>query len=480
MTLAEYAHAVRKRWLTIAVLALLGALAGYLFAQFTPEQYRSTGSVLITSTRGDSTAELTQGSAFVRDTIPSFVVLATSDVVLRPVIDELQMETTPARLGSLVSASAPLDSAVIEIAVVHGSAARAQEITRAVMESFAAQVSAVSPHTSSGDPTVEAKTIQFASLSRWAFAPNTRLLTAGGALAGFALGVLYALARRLVGDHIGGPRDVAELTPIPVLGQVLETRRDTTLARVTLQDPLSPEVESVRALAANLHFLRVDGGLESVVITSSDQGEGKSTLALALALVVAESGKRVLLIDADLRRPSIARSTELEGAVGLTDVLLGDVSFEDAVTPWGDPNLTFLMAGPVPPNPAQLLSSQSMDDLIATAEREFDLVIIDSGPVLSVSDTIWLSHAGSGALLVVRWGHTSRRRLSRALTALQHAEATVLGVALVRKPRRGVTRYEYAAEPSRDKSKGSSRRARRSGGSDAPAVRAGEARSAAP
>jgi polysaccharide biosynthesis transport protein len=445
MTLIEYAYALRRRWITIVVLAVLGGVAGFLVAHFTPESYRSTGSVLVTSNRGDSTSELTQGSTFVQTTIPSYVVMATSDVVLQPVIDDLGLDTTPTQLSNIVTASSPLGTAIIQVSVVRGDAEQAKRIADAVMDSLATEIPKVSPHSADGKSAVTVTTIQDASLPGSPFQPNTRLSTALGILAGLVIGAVYAAARRLFGDHVSSPRDVAQLTETPVLGQVLESKRSTVLAQSLLQDPLSAEAESVRALAANLNFLRIDGGLRSLVVTSPDQGEGKSSVALGLAVVVAESNKRVLLIDADLRRPSIAKYTGLEDAIGLTGVLLGDVKLVEAIEEWGVPHLSVLPSGPIPPNPTQLLSSEAMQELIRTSEREFDLVIIDSGPVLSVSDSIWLSHASSGAILVARWGHTSRRHFARALSALDGAKSRMLGIVLNRKPRRGASRYEYTA-----------------------------------
>ena len=445
MSIVEYAYALRKRWLAIALLAILGAAGGYLSAYLSPDLYRSTGSVMIGSDRGDSTSELTQGSTFVQGTIPTYVVMATSDVVLDPVIRELDLDTTSAQLAALVSASTPLGTTIIEVSVSHGDPERAQEIAAAVLDSLGAVIPEVSPHSAEGKPSVTVTTIQQPNVPRFPYSPNTRLSTALGGLIGLVAGVVYALARRLFGDHISSPRDVEQLTEAPVLGQVLESKRGTTLPEVVLRDPLSPEAESVRALAANLNFLRIDGGLRSLVITSSDQGEGKSTIAIALGLVVAESAKRVLIIDADLRRPSVARVTGLEDGVGLTGVLLGDIALPEALEDWGVPGLYVLTSGPTPPNPSQLVSSDAMKELITTSESEFDLVIIDTGPTLSVSDAIWLSHATGGALVVARWGRTSRHHLSRALTALERAESRILGVVLTRNPRRGSSRYEYAA-----------------------------------
>lgn len=447
MSLIEYGRGLRKRWVSIVLLVILGGVAGFLVAHATPDEYKSTGSVLVTSSYSESTSELNQGSAFVMSAMPSYVVLATSDTVLRRAIDEVGLNTTPARLRADVSAATPLGTSVIQVSGVRGSAAEARGITAAVMRSLVATLPKVSPHGAKGQSSITASVIQNATLPAGSFLPNTKLNVVVGALIGLLVAAAYALLRRVIGDPIKGPGDIAEITDSPVLGQVLESKREMALSRLLVHDPLSPEAESVRTLGTNLNFLRVDGGLRSVVITSPRADEGKSTLALGLAVIAAESGKRALLIDADLRRPSIARKTQLEAAVGLTDVLLGDVTLEDAVQPWTSGNVTILVAGSVPPNPSQLIGSAAMRELIEACENDYDLVVIDSGPVLSVSDTLVLSHLCGGALLIARRGRTTRRAFAQALTALHNADPKLIGTALTRVPARGgARRYHYRPE----------------------------------
>lgn len=447
MSLTEYARALRKRWVSIVLLVVCGGIVGFLVAHATPSEYQSTGSVLVTSSYSESTAELNQGSAFVMSAMPSYVVLATSDTVLRPAIDELGLGTSPAQLRGDVSASTPLSTSVIEISGVQSSAAEAHAVTAAVIRSLLTTLPKASPHGAKGQPSVTGSIIQQATLPAGSFLPNTRLSVIVGAMIGLLVAVAYALLRRVIGDPIKGPRDIAEITDAPVLGQVLESRHGTALSRLLVHDPLSPEAESVRTLGTNLNFLRVDGGLRSVVVTSPRPDEGKSTLALGLAVIAGESGKRVLLIDADLHRPSIARKTQLEAAVGLTDVLLGDLTLEDALQPWGKGNVTVLVAGSIPPNPSQLISSDTMRNLVEACEKEFDLVVIDSGPVLNVSDTLLLSHMCGGALLIARRGRTTRRAFAQALIALHNADPKLIAAALTRVPPHGsARRYQYHPE----------------------------------
>jgi capsular exopolysaccharide synthesis family protein len=275
--------------------------------------------------------------------------------------------------------------------------------------------------------------------------PAKKLWVAAGALLGLVIGVGVALGRRLVGSAIADADDVARVTDVPVVGQIAESRRGTTLPAAVLADSLGIEAESLRGLTANLSFLGVDHGLRSLVITSPSPGESKSSVATATALVLAEAAHKVLLVDADLRAPSIHLLTNLDNSIGLSTVLIGDDSLERAVQSWGQDGLHVLTSGPQAPNPGQLLSSDAMRGLLATAESTYDFVVVDSAPLLSVVDAVWLGHMVSGALVVARRGKTTSRALSRALDTLASSRTSVSGIVISRVRRGTKTKYAYVA-----------------------------------
>jgi capsular exopolysaccharide synthesis family protein len=180
------------------------------------------------------------------------------------------------------------------------------------------------------------------------------------------------------------------------------------------------------------------------VITSSIAGEGKTTTVSNLAVALAEIGKRVLLVDADLRRPRIADVFQLIEAAGLTDVLTGDVECSDAIQDWGvNRQLCVLTAGSVPPNPAELLESEQMAELMANWQRDYDVVLLDSPPVLPVTDAVILSRMATGTVLVCASGRARRPEVNSALNALSQAESPVLGVVVTMLPERGQYSYSY-------------------------------------
>jgi len=193
----------------------------------------------------------------------------------------------------------------------------------------------------------------------------------------------------------------------------------------------------VQGLVANLNFLDLHSGLSAVVITSSTPQESKSSVAAALATSVAGSGKKVLLIDCDLRNPSLGQLTGLENAVGVSNVISGQYLVKDAIQGWL-PGVDVLTAGPVPPNPAQILSSPRFAELVEDLKTTYDFLIIDSAPVLVAADAVWLGHCTDGVLLLCRRGKVSTAKLARALEVLRTGQTETLGIVLTRiRSRRG-------------------------------------------
>lgn len=453
MTLSDYARAVLHHWVTILVLLLIGAGAGFGVAYLTPDSYRSTGAVLITSDRGDSTSELVQGSTYIQNLVTTYVLLAKSEAVLQPVIDGLELQTTPRALASTIQASSPINSVIIEISATSTSPEEAQNVAQAVVESLSEVVTkGVAPTGSNGDPTIRLTAIENPAEPRAPFAPNTRLHIVLGALTGFALGVLYAVVRSLAWRPIRTKGDIEKIAAVPVLGEVVEARKGTSLPSAVLAEPLGHEAESLRGVAANLSFLRVDRSLRSITITSASPGEAKSSVATALATIVGESADRVLLIDADLRSPSLATLTQLDDGLGLANVLIGESSLEQAVQPWGTPGLDVLTAGSTAPNPGQLVASAAMSDLLDRARELYDFIIVDTAPLLAVTDAKWLSSMTDGAILAVRYDKTSVRSFEKVIANAGAGSMQLLGAVLTRVPRRG-SRYGgggYGVTPRAD------------------------------
>jgi capsular exopolysaccharide synthesis family protein len=206
---------------------------------------------------------------------------------------------------------------------------------------------------------------------------------------------------------------------------------DADLSRTSnylVHSPHTPLAEAYRRLRTNLQFLDASRPLRTFVVTSTLPGEGKSTTAVNLALVMAEKGSHVLLVDADLRSPSIADLCGLEGAAGLSAVLIHEAAIEDVAQPWQVAGLDVIAAGQVPPNPSQLVESHAMEEFIGRALELYDLVILDTPPLLAVTDGAVLARRTDGALVVARSRAVKQPDLAESLASLDAVGSHVLGV----------------------------------------------------
>lgn len=199
---------------------------------------------------------------------------------------------------------------------------------------------------------------------------------------------------------------------------------------ITDLDPRSPIVEAFRTLRANIRFVGVDHHIQTLLITSSAPTEGKSAISVNLAVAYAMSGKKVMIMDADLRRPSLHKFLQCSNAFGLTNILLGQRTVPDSIQKTKVEGLSLIASGPLPPNPAELLGSNNMDSILAQVEAEFDILIIDTPPVLAVSDALLLAPKADGCLLVTASLGTKREAAKAAKAALDKAQARVVGTVL--------------------------------------------------
>lgn len=204
----------------------------------------------------------------------------------------------------------------------------------------------------------------------------------------------------------------------------------STRQLITQLKPRSPISEQFRALRTNLQFASVDKTLKTLLVTSAITEEGKSTTAANLAIVFANQDKKVLLVDADLRKPSVHYTFRIDNRRGLSSVLVSEDSLADTVKQSNVPNLDILSSGPIPPNPSELLGSNRMKALIEKAKETYDMIIFDTPPTLAVTDAQILGNHIDGALLVVRSKQTDREEAVKAKELLNAAKVKILGAVL--------------------------------------------------
>ncbi|MEZ7172912.1 CpsD/CapB family tyrosine-protein kinase [Sporosarcina sp. OR05] len=195
-------------------------------------------------------------------------------------------------------------------------------------------------------------------------------------------------------------------------------------------NPKSIVSEQFRTIRTGIDFSLPDKELETLLITSSAPGEGKSTVSANTAIVFAQNGKKVLLVDTDMRKPSVHYTFALQNTMGLTDVLAKKMTLQEAVRAIDIENLDILTCGPLPPNPAELLGSKAMEALIEAMKEQYDLIVFDTPPILSVTDGLVLANKCDGVIVVVRSGKTEKTNIVKTKEALLQAKANIFGVVL--------------------------------------------------
>lgn len=444
MELRDYIRILRKSWVIIVVLTLVGIAAAATYSILQTPKYSSSAKVFVSTSGGSTVQDLAQGNTFTQARVLTYTALAVTPIVLLPVISDLGLDLNSDQLAKMTTVSAPLNTNIIEIAVIDADPAQAARIATGVSESLTKVVESL--ETSAGATNVspvKLALIQHAAVPQQPVSPNVPLNIALGALVGLAIGLGLAVLRETLDTRIRNERDIEIITDVPILGGIVFDPNASVRPLIVHADPRSPRAESFRSLRTNLQFLDVGRTDRCFVITSSIQTEGKSTTSANLAIALADAGSRVLIVDADLRRSQLANYMGLEGAVGLTDLLIGSAEPQDVIQQWGTEELFVLPAGKNPPNPSELLGSEAMVKLIKEFNGVFDVVLFDSPPLLPVTDAAILARIVGGTLVVCAAGRTHKNQLKSALAALNSVDAPISGLVLTMLPTKGPDAYGY-------------------------------------
>ncbi|MDO5499302.1 MAG: polysaccharide biosynthesis tyrosine autokinase [Propionibacteriaceae bacterium] len=442
MELGAIVRGVLRRWVTVLLtLALaVGVAVGVSLAL--PVRYRALTTVFVSTTGQD----LYAGGSFARDRVKSYAQAIPMPMILEPVISALDLELTSDELAKRVSTSVPLDSVLIDISVADTDPQRAAEIADAIAEEFSAAVPRLENPDEQTSP-VTVSVLRSATVPTEPFSPNIPRNILAGLAIGLALGVVLAAIREQSDTRLRSEERVREVFDVPVIG-TLRLRPKNADPLVVETDPVGREAEAYRSLRSNLQFFSADQALKTIVVTSSNPQEGKSTVAANLALVMGETEERICLVEADLRRPRALNYLGMDASAGLTNVLIGETRLQDVLQPVGGRNLTVLGAGRVPPNPSELLGSHAMDALIAALTSRFDRVIFDTPPLLSVTDASVLAQKVDGVALVVGTDVAIEDDVTRCREHLDRIHATLLGFVLTGVKRTAQTSYEsYSDDP---------------------------------
>ncbi len=424
MQLSELLGVIRQRWRLILVCVGLAVVAAIAVTLTTTPVYEARARIYLSA---EQQSGKSSGGVFVltSEDLDTYVSILDTPAVLDPLREELGLEP-----GHPITVSAET-SGTTSILNITARAADGEEAA-AVANEVGPQLGKVAGEFStllkSSGQEVVSTPIQPASAPSRPVSPDPVRNIGLGLLAGLVLGLGLAFVRHALDTKVRGEEDIRPHSTAPMLAGLPLERSSKSLVSVE-DDPHGRHAEAIRRLRTNLMFVDVTTGRHSFVVTSAMPGEGKTTTAVNLALAMADSGLRTLLVDGDLRNPSVAKTLGMEGSVGLTTVLLGDAQAQDVIQTWGSAGMDVLPAGQVPPNPSELLGSAPMEALLTSLVGEYDFVLIDSPPVVPVIDAVVIERLTGGLLMIVGIDRTKKKDLIAALKQLDTVGARVSGFA---------------------------------------------------
>ncbi|WP_182905458.1 polysaccharide biosynthesis tyrosine autokinase [Microbispora sp. H13382] len=426
MELLYYARLMRGYWWILLLALLTGVGAALAVTAGTPPRYVATITMLVSADAGQgglSTA--LQAETLSQQRVQSYAALLTS----RRVIGKIAGGGDVHGLEADITAEAIPNTSLLRATVADTDPVRAAHRADALGSAFTTTIDQIERPAPKTPPTVRVIVVDGAEVPEKPVAPRP--------LVNVALGVLIALFASVGGlvlrDRLDTTVKTAEtlqrVAGTSILG-VIGYERDARRNPLITGGGRSSRAESFRSLRTNLQFIGVDRQPKSLVVTSCLPNEGKSSTSVNLAIAMAQAGWRVILIDGDLRRPSVPGYLGIEGGIGLTDVLIDKASLPEVVQTWGRPGLSVLPSGRVPPNPSELLGSQGMRAVLAQLTEQYDMVIVDAPPLLPVTDAAALGAICDGTLLVVRHGRTRREQVTRAGELLSSVNSRLVGAVL--------------------------------------------------
>jgi capsular exopolysaccharide synthesis family protein len=423
--LIDYIHILKRRWVLIAIVVIACVGGAAAATKLTTPQYQASSRLIVNgnSSLGGNDEIVTDQLAAARAS--SFALIISTGPAVQAALQVAEEKSGPFESSGSPSVSASADGTdpFITIDVTDTDPRRAQAVANAmaaVLPNVLKQLQQppTTPH--------EIDLLQAASLPTKPASPKPKENLIIGLALGLVLGVAAAFVVETLDRRLKDSADVEAASGLTALGVVpFELPGEQIPAKT---QPRSVRAEAYRQVRTNLAFSAEKGPPKSIIITSSASSEGKTSLAVNLAITSARTGQRVVLVDADLRRPMVHTFLDLPEHKGLVDVLAGTTELSDALQFSEAGPMDVLVAGPVPTNPSELLGSESMLKTIRQLESSYDFVVIDTPPVLPVTDALLIGVHVSAVVVVARLGQTTRDRIRRTTAALTHVNAHMAGV----------------------------------------------------
>ena len=447
---------LRARWVIICVTIVAVVSGAVALTLLTTPLYQASTRLFVSTTTSASASEIYQGNLFSQQRVLSYAKLIMGETLAQRTVDKLDLDMSAAELQAKVKASAAPNTVLIDVTVLDESPVRARDIADALSDEFVIMVSQLETPEEGAKPDARVVVEQKASIPANPVIPKTNRNLAIGVALGVLLGIGLAVLRDRFDNTVKDRRMLEEITEVGLVGNIPFAKERRSDAAISFATDHSPIAEGFRELRTNLQFLEVDNPPRVLVVTSSLPSEGKTTTAINLALALAEAEHSVVLVDGDMRRPKLDTYLDLVGSVGFSTVLSGRASLHEVLQKTRFPGLSVLTSGAVPPNPSELLGSLAAKKVLSEMRAHFDYVIVDSSPLLAVTDAAVLAAASDGVLVMARFGGTKRDQLAHAVGNLRNVGAPILGAVFTMTPVRGRGSYTYSYYGDADRSPSSS------------------------
>lgn len=448
MSVAGYLRAIRKRWWWVVAATLVGAALAFAAIAYRTPVYQSTVTFYISTSAGADSSALT-GDQLAQLRATSYAELIKSDRSAQEVVTRSGVDLSAAQVAGRISGTVTLNTTLLTATITDDDRARALVIAQALADTFPSLVQDLGDSSTNGT-SVALEPVNGPSVGTSPISPNRPLYVTSGVLIGLVIGLFAAALRDRFDTAVRSTDGLVGVTDAPLLAAVPQDNSAKVAPLVWGSRAISQRAEAYRRLRTNLQFADVDNPVRTLVVTSAVADEGKSSTSANLALSFADSGRRTVIVEADLRRPRLSDYFEVDRSLGLTDVLAGRAVLSHVVQPWGDTGLFVLPSGSIPPNPSELLGSRNMASVLVTLRDTFDVVILDTPPVLPVTDAAVAaaSQGVDGVVFVIAYGRTKRAQVQSAIESLETVGGRVLGLVLNMSPAKRKSGYGSYGEHS--------------------------------
>ena len=423
-------RAIGRYWWVVCVCTLVGAVCALGYSLNAEPIYKSTAVLYVTAGGEDSTAAAYQGSLASQQRVMSYAKLIESDAVVQEALTRSGADISLTEARASLTASAPADTVLLSVSAQNDNPVVAARLANGAADAMVDYVAKLEAPDSGGTPLAKVTVVTPAKPSSSPVSPDTVRNIVVGCLVGFVVGLVGLVSREVFTGFIRTEDQLSEVSLSPVLGAIPNDSRVETGLPLDFAGGASDSAEAFRKLRSALEFSRVDDPVTVVGVTSALAGEGKTTTAVNLAAASAASGRRALLIDADLRRSEVAVRLRVSGDVGLTTWLRDGGEVSDFIQPTGVQGLDVLVAGPVAPNPSELLDSGRLGELLKEVSERYDFVVVDTAPIGPVADTLGLVSRVDGIVLVASARIGRVGPFLRSTHAIESRGGVVLGSVL--------------------------------------------------